>query len=226
MYTEEDLLPISALQHLTFCERQAALIHVEQQWAENVLTAEGHLLHEQVHSAANEARGDLRIARSLRLRSLELGLTGIADLVEFHRSDPAKADLKSLVSIPGIEGLWQPYIVEYKHGSPKIEHIDEVQLCAQAICLEEMLKIEIRSSAFFYGTPRRRQEVNFSLALREQTANLAYTLHDMVNQHLVPLPQYSEKCQSCSLVDVCMPKLPSVAKKVQDYLREAIERGN
>ena len=158
MYTEDELLPISGLQHLAFCERQVALIHIEGLWEENVYTAEGKILHENAHEEGSEAVGDLRIARGLRLRSLRLGLVGVADVVEFHRVDNPGA--KTSVELPGVQGRWQPFIVEYKRGLPKLDRTDEVQLCAQAMCLEEMLDVEITSSAFFYGKPRRRDVVN------------------------------------------------------------------
>ncbi|MBI2851658.1 MAG: CRISPR-associated protein Cas4 [Chloroflexi bacterium] len=239
MYTEDELIPISALQHLAFCERQAALIHVEGQWQENRLTVEGEQLHERVHEASGESRGDLRIARGLRLRSFELGLTGVADVVEFHRvslpesgSDGGPAapigqvTAGEVITLPGIAGLWQPYIIEYKHGAPKIEHIDEVQLCGQAMCLEEMLGVVIHKSAFFYGRPRRRQEVNLEAELRQETAKLASALHVMVEQAIVPPPQYASRCERCSLIDVCLPKLDRSSHTVSEYLTEAIRGGS
>ncbi len=152
MYTEDDLIPISALQHLVFCARQAALIHIEGLWEENVLTIEGEQLHERAHDQESETTGDTRTVRGLRIRSLRLGLIGVADVVEFRRTEaPGKGAV-----LNGLPGLWQPYIIEYKHGKPKIDRSDEVQLCAQAMCLEEMLGVSIEESAFFYGKPRRR----------------------------------------------------------------------
>jgi len=152
MYTEDDLLPLSGLQHLLFCERQCALIHIEQAWAENLLTAEGRIMHERVHEADRESRGEVRIEYSMPLRSLRLGLIAKADVVEFHR----KLD-------PGEKGSskWLPFPVEYKRGKPKKENYDKVQLCAQAMCLEEMLDVQIPEGAIFYGRTRRRQDVVF-----------------------------------------------------------------
>ena len=148
-FAERDLLPLSALQHLVFCERQFALIHVEQVWTENVLTVEGRQLHEQVDGGEAEARGEVRIARSVPLRSLRLGLTGRSDVVELRRSADG-------VEIPGVSGRWRPYPIEYKRGKPKPHRADEVQLCAQGMCLEEMLGVEVPLGALFYGTTRRR----------------------------------------------------------------------
>ena len=130
MFTEDNLLPISALQHLLFCERQCALIHLERAWQENRLTAEGRIMHERVHEGGDETRRDVRIVRGLRLRSLALGLVGIADVVEFHRAADG-------VAVPESAGTWRPFPVEYKRGRPKSEPWDAVQLCAQALCLEE-----------------------------------------------------------------------------------------
>lgn len=225
MYTEDDLLPISALQHLAFCERQAALIHIEGQWQENVLTVEGEQLHEHVHQTEDEALGDLRIARGLRLRSLTLGLTGVADVVEFHRLPDNNTKESTAVELPGITGRWQPFIVEYKHGQPKLEHEDEVQLCAQAMCLEEMLGVSIKESAFFYGKPRRRHKADLNDALRKETIARAERLHRLVEAGQVPPPIYAKHCQRCSLIDICLPKLPRSAKKVDAYLRNAIKGG-
>ncbi len=145
-YAEDDLIPISALQHLIFCERQCALIHVEQAWDENRFTAEGRIMHERVHEAGEDSRGTVRVARGLSLRSLRLGLIGKADVVEFHRVE---------------RGRWRPFPVEHKRGKPKPDESDKVQLCAQALCLEEMLGAEVPSGAIFYGRTRHRLEVAF-----------------------------------------------------------------
>jgi CRISPR-associated exonuclease Cas4 len=223
MYSEDDLLPISGLQHLAFCERQVALIHIEGLWAENIYTAEGQILHEHVHEEENEALGNLRIARGLRLRSLRLGLVGIADVVEFHRVDVSQD--KSSVELSGVQGRWQPFIVEYKRGLPKPDRRDEVQLCAQVICLEEMLHVEIASSAFFYGKPRRREDVNLDNSLREETETVAKRLHELVDSGKTPLVAYGEKCQRCSLIDLCLPKISHAKGGVENYLRRAISEG-
>ena len=218
MYTEDELLPISALQHLSFCERQWGLIHLEGAWNENRLTAEGRLLHDRAHDPETEVRGDLRIARGLRLRSLRLGLSGIADVIEFHRTTNSNEGIQ----LERISGLWKPMIVEYKRGKPKIGREDEVQLCAQALCLEEMLGTSIPSAAFFYGEPRRRYDVVLDNTIREETETLAARLHEFTQTGKTPLAEYSKKCKSCSLVEVCLPKVTGKSGDVRRYLQKAI----
>jgi CRISPR-associated exonuclease Cas4 len=191
MYSEDDLLPLSALQHLAFCERQWALIHLEQQWAENSLTAEGRRLHERAHDGPDETRGNLHICRGLRLRTLRLGLTGIADVVEFH---------------PQNDGPARPRPIEYKRGKPKPGRWDEVQLCAQALCLEEMLTLSVPDGAIFYGQPRRRMEVHFDASLRAETEWLALRLHELQNAGVTPAAVLAPHCKRCSLHNVCLPE--------------------
>lgn len=220
MYTEEELLPISALQHLQFCERQWALIHLEGLWADNLSTMEGHILHDRAHEGATETRGDLRIARGLRLRSLHLGLTGKADVVEFHKI--TEEDLVAGIPLCGISGLWKPLIVEYKRGRPKIGREDEIQLCAQVMCLEEMVFVSILSASFFYGKPRRRYDVAIDEGLRSQTESMARRLHELTRASVTPAPEYSKKCRSCSLVDLCLPKALSKPKAVNRYLSNTL----
>ena len=214
MYTEDELLPISALQHLVFCPRQCALIHIEQVWAENVFTAEGRGLHEKVHEAEAESRDGVRIVRGLRLRSLELGLVGQADVVEFHE------DTSGTV-VPSLNGRYRPFPVEYKRGKPKVDVCDEVQLCAQAVCLEEMLGVSVPRGALFYGRPRRRKEVEFTEALRQQMRDAAGQLHELFNSRKTPAAKYEKKCQSCSLIERCMPKITGVKKNIRHYLSQA-----
>jgi len=222
MYSEDELMPISALQHLMFCERQAALIHIEGLWAENRLTAEGDVMHERVHGDAAETVGDARIVRGLHIRSLRLGLVGVTDVVEFHRSGSHSAGVK----VPSLsEGYWQPYIVEYKHGKPKLDRSDEVQLCAQAICLEEMLGASICESAFFYGTPRRRQAAILDAALRQETEAAARKAHYLLASGRTPPPVYSRKCRNCSLLDLCLPKTTGSHTNVESYLTRMLALG-
>lgn len=217
MFSEDDLLPISALQHLLFCERQWALIHLEGQWAENRLTVEGKQLHERADKAQTEVRGDLRIARAIALRSLRLGLTGRADVIEFHHAGEGAV-------LPGVEGRWQPFPVEYKRGRPKAELWDEVQLCAQALCIEEMLDVPVAAGALFYGETRRRTEVLFDRSLRERTEALAHRLHNLTAARRTPEAVYAKKCESCSLAEVCQPRLrrKGSTKNVERYLRHAL----
>ena len=218
MYTEDELLPISALQHLVFCERQWGLNHLEGVWEENRLTAEGRLLHDRSDEPQTEVRGDLRIARGLRLCSLRLGLVGKADVVEFHRVVNGKEG----VSLEGTPGLWQPFIVEYKRGHPKIGHEDEVQLCAQAFCLEEMLGVSIPFAAFFYGEPRRRCDVVLGNVLREESEKLVARLHELTRVSKTPPAEYGQKCRSCSLIDLCLPKATGGQRSAQRYLQKEI----
>jgi CRISPR-associated exonuclease Cas4 len=218
-YSEDDLLPISALQHLVFCPRQWALIHLEGVWTDNVLTAEGSLLHEHAHSDESESRGDVRISRALRLRSLRLGLVGQADVVEFHRSP----DSQHGVSLPALAGLWIPWIVEYKHGRPKIGHEDEIQLCAQALCLEEMLCVDIPQSSFFYGQPRRRQDTLLTPELRAETEQWVAELHAFNTAAVTPEPEYSVRCRSCSLEQHCLPRAVGRHRSVNEYIRRQLE---
>ena len=225
MFVEEDLLPISALQHLAFCERQWALIYLEQQWTENRFTAEGRVLHERADEQETESRQDLRIARGLRIHSLRLGLVGIADVVEFTRLAEGEADTRrpSGVVLRGVSGLWQPMPVEYKRGRPKPDVTDEVQLCAQALCLEEMLATIVDRGAIFYGRPRRRTEVVFDDDLRRTTEELCARLHQMYRKGLTPTVAFSRKCDNCSLLDACQPKKTNSSAAAGQYVASALK---
>jgi CRISPR-associated exonuclease Cas4 len=223
-YGEDDLLPLSGLQHLVFCERQWGLIHLEQQWAENRLTAEGRLLHDRAHESGTEARGDLVTARGVMLASHRLGLSGQADVVEFRREEAESG----LVKLPSRQGLWRPFPVEYKRGRPKTNGCDEIQLCAQALCLEEMTGAAIPIGALFYGEGRRRREVQFDARIRARTAELARRMHELYEARQTPAAQYAKKCESCSLQDRCMPRVAEagtvaryLARAVREAMREA-----
>lgn len=211
MFPESDLLPISGLQHLAFCARQWGLIHLEGVWAENRLTAQGRVLHERAHAADGEVevREGIRIARGLRLRSLRLGLAGIADVVELHEQSA---------------GPWRPFPVEYKRGRPKPDHPDAVQLCAQALCLEEMLSTDVPAGAIFYGQPRRRTEITFDPALRAETEALAARMQALHAMGRTPQAEYAKKCESCSLLNLCLPKLTGGARSANAYLRRQLAR--
>jgi len=217
MYSEDELLPISALQHLAFCERQCALIHLEQVWEENRLTAEGRILHEKVHGTESELRAGVYAARGLRIRSLLLGLSGIADVVEFHPHENG-------APLPGRRGLWRPFPVEYKRGRPKPNICDHVQLCAQGICLEEMLAIEVPAGAVFYGQPRRREDVELDAQLRRQVAQLAARLHLLIENGATPPAVWMRKCSNCSLVELCRPKTAGAGKSARRYLGQMLSR--
>lgn len=209
-YTEDDLLPLSGLQHLLFCERQCALIHIEQAWAENRLTAEGRIMHERVHEEGRESRNDVRIEFAMPLRSLRLGLIAKADVVEFHRKKESPDD------------VWLPFPVEYKRGKPKKGNFDKVQLCGQAICLEEMLGVEIPAGALFYGKTRRRQDVIFENSLRRETEDAAKRFHELVESRVTPKAMYMKKCDNCSMYDLCIPKTVEKAKSINRYLEDSI----
>lgn len=211
VYAEEDLLMISALQHLLFCPRQCALIHIEQQWTENRYTAEGRIMHERVDEEGKESRGRIRTVYGLPIRSLRLGLSGRADAVEYHRQDNGSA------STP----FWQPFPVEYKRGKPKKNDSDMVQLCAQAICLEEMHNCFVPEGAIYYGKPRRRLMVVFDSALRQKTAETASQLRELLESGCTPQARYEKKCDSCSLLSLCMPKVTGASRSVQGYLAKA-----
>jgi len=207
-YSEDDLIPLSALQHLSFCERQCALIYIEQVWNENRATAEGRIMHERVHEEQRESRGDVRIEYGIPLRSTKLGLIGKADVVEFHRLD---------------KETWQPFPVEYKRGKPKLDHCDMIQLCAQAMCLEEMLSISIPKGAIFYGRTRRRLDVTFDDALRKETEEAAEHAHKLIASGKTPPPVYEKRCKSCSLIEECIPKTIEKKSSVKHYLARMVD---
>jgi CRISPR-associated exonuclease Cas4 len=209
MYTEDDLLPISALQHVVYCDRQAALIHVERLWSENAHTVEGSHAHEHAHEAGGVSRGNVRIVRALSLRSLMVGLAGVADVVEFHREESGAA-------IAGRSGRWRPFPVEYKKGKPKRHRADEVQLCAQGICLEEMFATPVPAGALFYGKTRRRKAVAFDGPLRTATLAAAGRFREIVEQRLTPAARWGAKCRQCSLLDNCRPR--AAEKSARRYL--------
>lgn len=216
MYEPDDCLMISGLQHFRFCRRQWALIHIEQQWAENLRTVEGELMHERAHDEGlRESRGDTIITRSLRVYSLTLGLSGQCDVVEFRRSAQG-------VPLAGHDGLWLPYPVEYKRGKPKDDGCDELQLCAQAMCLEEMLCCTIDSGALFYGEPRRRTRVEFTDALRQEVIDDAAEMHELYRRGHTPRVKPTKSCNACSLKELCLPRL-SRTGTVAAYLRDNME---
>ena len=221
MYTEDDYIAISALQHWIFCPRQCALIHLEQAWEENKLTAQGRQLHEHAHDGGPETRGDLRIVRGLRLCSRELGLTGQADVVELRRP-PQDSPIGQQAVIPGLDGVWIVHPIEYKRGRPKEIDCDRIQLCAQAMCLEEMLGVTILQGSLFYGQPHRREEVDFDPALRDKTRQTAGMVHDLIASGRTPPPKYSGKCRSCSLYSFCLPKRTIRARIGNLYLRRQL----
>ena len=204
MFTEDDFIQLSALQHYVFCPRQCALIHVEGVWNENVYTVRGNILHEKVDTDTYETRGALKTVRGLRIHSFRLGIAGRADVVEFHKSKD------------GSDGA-EVVPVEFKSGQPKHDVSDKVQLCAQALCLEEMLDTSVKHGAFFYGRIRRRVQLEIDELLRKQTEAIIAAVHDIVSRKHVPQAKYMEKCRSCSLLDVCQPKAMN-ERKLHNYL--------
>jgi CRISPR-associated exonuclease Cas4 len=198
MFLESQLIPISALQHLLFCERQCALIHVERQWAENRFTVEGQQLHRKAHGGREERRGNVRIVRALWVRSFRLGLVGQADVVEFDGACVTP--------------------IEYKRGRPKKNQSDRVQLCAQALCLEEMLDVSIESGALFYGKRQRRTQVDFDAALREATERAAARLHEMIDGNETPPAVREKKCDTCSLFELCMPSVTQTSRSASRFV--------
>ena len=215
-YKEEDFLQISGLQHFQFCRRQWALIHLEQQWAENLRTVEGELLHQRAHDASQrERRGELLMTRDMRVFSATLGLSGSCDVVEFKRCENG-------IPLSGMEGKYQPYPVEYKRGSPRTDHVNHLQLCAQAMCLEEMLCCDIPEGALYYGEIRRREKVLFSEELRREVKNAAEEMRQLYQRGYTPKVRPSKSCNACSLKELCLPKLMK-KKSVRNYLREHLE---
>jgi CRISPR-associated exonuclease Cas4 len=218
MYSEEDLLPISALSQLVFCERRAGLILVEGLWRDNVFTAEGSLLHEHTHLESAENRGNWRTVRGLWLRSFKLGVYGRADVVELYRIQGERGAAR-----PSSEkfGQWQPLLVEHKRGRLRREASFEVQLCAQAMCLEEMLGTEVKSGVIYYDKTRRRLELKLGDELRQKTVAAAERLHELVASGRTPPAVFRQKCRACSMLEVCLPTAMSPKRSVARYLRQA-----
>lgn len=205
---EDDLIPLSALQHYLYCPRQCALIHVERLWAENRQTAEGRLLHDKADTPQVERRHGVRTVTAMPLSSAQLGIAGVADVVEFR----------------GGEAGEQPYPVEYKRGRPKAHRADEVQLCAQALCLEAMFGQPVEEGALFYGTTRRRMVVEFDAALRELTLDTIRATREMITAGRTPSARYEAKrCDACSLIDLCQPHWLGRSESVEVWLRRQIE---
>lgn len=219
MYTEEELLQLAGIQHIAFCERQYSLAYVEQQWSENLLTIEGHHLHEKVDDPfLNEKRTDIITLRSVPVVSYKLGLYGKADVVELIHTE----NRDNSIQLKNESGWWRINPVEYKRGKPKPDDCDEVQLCAQAICLEEMHDIIITDGCIYYGLTRHRHYVEFNDTLRTKTLNYANRMHQLHNEGKTPLPLFQKRCYSCSLIDVCLPETISNQKSVSSYLHDVL----
>ena len=215
MSAPDDYLLMSGIQHFCFCRRQWALIHLEQQWAENYRTVDGDIMHRNAHDSGVESRGDLLIVRGMRIFSNTLGISGTCDEVEFHRDSTG-------IPLHGRDGQWQPFPVEYKRGKPKEHQADELQLCAQAMCLEEMLCCEVPDGALFYGEPRRRLAVSFTPELREEVRTSAAQMHDLYRRGYTPRVKPTKACNACSLRELCLPRLQK-SGSVQVYLQRSME---
>lgn len=202
MYTEDDFFHISALQHYVYCPRQCALIHVEDVWQENVFTVRGDILHEKVDTDTYESRGVVKTVRGLKIHSFRLGISGRCDVVEFRKA---------------MDGSEEVMPVEFKSGEPKEDISDKVQLCAQALCLEEMLNASVKRGAFFYGKIRRRVQVEIDEQLRKQTEEIIANVRDLIANKRTPAAEYSAKCRNCSLEPVCMPKAMN-NRKLKRYM--------
>lgn len=219
-YGDEDLLMLSGIQHITFCERQWALIHIEQQWAENKLTVEGNWMHQKVDDPLLMNRNkEVVTLRSVTLVSRRLGLYGISDVVEMVAASSEENSIRH----PKYPGLWRLIPVEYKRGKPKKDQIDEVQLCAQAICLEEMYDICIEKGFLYYGETRHREEVLLTKELRTLVEEKCKRMHQLYEKKLLPPAICKAHCKSCSLNDVCMPKVLTKTPKVNSYLTQLYE---
>jgi CRISPR-associated exonuclease Cas4 len=214
---DEDLVPLSALQHLAFCERQCALIHVERVWEENRLTAEGKTMHERVDEGYREFRRGVRQFSGVRVRCLRLGIHGRLDVVEAVKT----ADEPNNAAVLGLSGCWELHPVEFKRGKPKQDDCDRVQLCAQALCLEEMTGSVLSLGSLFYGQIRRRDEVVFSPQLRETTVQLADRLLEIVRGGILPPARWGRRCRSCSLLETCQPRAGRGAS-ADEYRKELL----
>lgn len=215
MYHEDDYLMLSGIQHFAFCRRQWALIHIEQQWEENLRTMDGNIIHERVHDESiREKRGDLIITRAMAVSSSRLGLSGECDSVEFHRNDNG-------VPIFGMEGKYCIVPVEYKRGKPKDKDCDLLQLTAQALCLEDMLCCEINEGYLYYGETRHRLKVIFNDLLRKRTENIIIEMHDLYQKRYTPIVKRTKSCNACSLKEICLPQLEK-KRKASVYIKSVV----
>lgn len=217
-YSEDDYLMISGIQHFKFCRRQWALIHIEQQWDENVHTVVGELMHKKVHDPyLTEKRKDVLITRALPVSSRTMGVSGECDVVEFQKSEDG-------IKLHGHRGLYKVYPIEYKKGKPKVTGEDRLQLTAQALCLEEMFSIPVPEGAIFYGETRRREIIEITEELRKEVKDIFLEMHQYYNRQYTPKVKYSKACNACSLKDICLPKLGK-AVSVKEYMDQMLKEG-
>ncbi len=214
-FDDEDFLQLSGLQHFLFCRRQWALIHIENLWAENLRTMDGQLMHERTHNEnLSEKRGDVIVTRGMSIFSRTLGISGKCDVLEFHSDSYG-------VNINGWDGLWLPFPVEYKLGEPKVDNCDTAQLCAQAMCLEEMLCCKILAGAMFYGETRRRLPVEFSVELRKEVTDALTEMHELHKRGSTPKVKPTKSCNACSMKEMCLPALLK-CRSVKEYMEESL----
>lgn len=215
-YREDAYLMISGIQHFCYCRRQWALIHIERQWAENVHTVVGELMHKKAHDPyLTEKRKDILIARALPVYSRNLGISGECDVVEFHKKDEG-------VKLYGHRGFYEVYPIEYKKGRPKDSEEDILQLTAQTMCLEEMFSTRISEGALFYGETRRREPIKITEELRGRVEETVKEMHQYFERKYTPRVKSSRRCNACSLKDICMPKIGK-AFSVKNYVEQALE---
>lgn len=218
-YNEDEYLQLSGIQHFAFCKRQWALAYIEQQWAENLRTVEGEILHKNAHDQSLvEKRGNLILSRGMAIHSRTLGVSGACDVVEFHRDDNG-------IALHGREGLYKVFPVEYKRGEPKKNDVDILQLAAQALCLEEMLCCRIEKGFIYYGETRHRITVEFSDELRKRVSDLFKEMHQMYDRRYTPKVRRTKSCNACSLKDICLPVLCK-SKSAKEYIESCIKEGD
>ncbi|CAI3366426.1 CRISPR-associated protein Cas4 [Enterococcus cecorum] len=213
---EDDYLMLSGIQHFYFCKRQWGLIHLEQQWEDNSLTMQGQFLHERADNPyITEKRRDKFISRAIHVSSKRLGLSGILDVVEFHKNS-------SGIKIKGKKGLWQPSIVEYKKGRTKSDYRDIVQLVAEVICLEETLNIKINYSYLYYFESKEKIKIEITEELRNEVVSMSKKMHIYYNNKRLPKAEYFKNCPLCSLKDICLPRINKKPKNVANYINERV----
>lgn len=215
-YREDEYLQVAGIQHFSFCRRQWALIHIEQEWSENVRTVEGSLLHERAHDETLiEKRGNLLITRGLEVSSRELGIYGICDVVEFYK------DIHG-ANLIHYDGTWMPMAVEYKRGKPKVSDADRLQLCAQSMCLEEIFHCSIEKGALFYHEILRREIVDIDEFLRNQVRAITKEMHELYAQQKTPKVKTGKHCYVCSMKDICIPEL-NKKQDIYTYIQTHVE---
>lgn len=215
-YKEEEFLHLAGIQHFLFCRRQWALIHIEQQWQENYLTAMGDVMHHKVHdSSGGEKRKDIIRSNGMPICSRELGIYGVCDVVEFKQDEDG-------IPIRGRTGKYRIIPVEYKKGKHKEDQSDLMQVVAQAMCLEEMFCCEINQGELFYGATRRREIVELTKELKETCKKTYQEMHQLYEKHYTPKVKTSKKCQACSLKDLCLPEIQK-NKSAKEYMKNALE---